>query len=94
MRFCDTEGFEFFAGLSFHDTERSEILGGLSYHDTESEAPLTLQKIFGTGSDKNGTRTQKKWFSSGKFCNVKDFAVQNVIPAEPKFHPCSVPLKR
>ena len=59
MRFCDTEGFEFFRGLSFHDTERSEILGGLSYHDTDSEAPFTLQKIFGTGSDKNGTRTQK-----------------------------------
>ena len=53
MRFCDTEGFEFFGGLSFHDTERSEILGGLSYHDTESEAPFTLRKIFGTGSDKN-----------------------------------------
>ena len=33
--------------------------GGLSYHDMESEAPFTLQKIFGTGSDKNGTRTQK-----------------------------------
>ena len=63
MRFCDTEGFEFFWGLSFHDTERSEIWGGggggLSYHDTESEAPFTLRKIFGTGSDKNGTRTQK-----------------------------------
>ena len=55
-----TEGFEFFGGLSFHDTERSEILGGLSYHDKESEAPFTLvlRKIFGTGSDKNGTRTQ------------------------------------
>ena len=59
MRFCDTEGFEFFGGLSFHDTVRSEILGGLSYHDTQSEAPFTLRKIFGTGSDKNGTRTQK-----------------------------------
>ena len=59
MRFCDTEGFEFFGGLSFHDTERSQILGGLSYHDTESEAPFTLRKIFGTGSDKNGTRTPK-----------------------------------
>ena len=59
MRFCDTEGFEFFRGLGFHGTERSEILGGLSYHNTESEAPFTLQKIFGTGSGKNGTRTQK-----------------------------------
>ena len=59
MRFCDTEGFEFFGGLRFDDTERSEILRGLSYHDTESEAPFILRKIFGTGSDKNGTRTQK-----------------------------------
>ena len=59
MRFCDAEGFEFFAGLSFHDTERSEILGVLSYHDTESEAPFILRNIFGTGSDKNGTRTPK-----------------------------------
>ena len=42
MRLCDTEGFEFFGGLSFHDTERSEILRGLSYHDKESEAPFTL----------------------------------------------------
>ena len=57
MRFCDTEGSEFLGGLSFHDTERSEILGGLSYHDKEPEAPFTLRKIFGTGSDKNGTRT-------------------------------------
>ena len=65
MRFCDTEGFEFFGGLSFHDTERSEILGGLSYHDTESEAPFTLRKIFGTGSDENGTRTQKKMVQLG-----------------------------
>ena len=64
MRLCDTEGFEFFGGLSFHDTERSEIFGGggLSYHDTESEAPFMLRKIFGTASDKNGTCT-KKWFS-------------------------------
>ena len=59
MRLYDTEGVEFFGGLSFHDMERSEILGGLSYHDTESEAPFTLRKIFGTGSVKNGTRTQK-----------------------------------
>ena len=59
MRFCDTEGFEFFGGLSFHDTERSEIVGGLSYHDMESEAPFTLEKIFGTGSDKSGMRSQK-----------------------------------
>ena len=94
MRFCDTDRFEFSGGLSFHDTERSEILAGLSYHDTESEAPFTIRKIFGTGSDKNGTCTQKKWFSSGKFCSVKDFAVPNVIPAEPKFHPCSALLKR
>ena len=59
VRFCDTEGLEFFGGLSFHDTERSESFGGLSYHDTESEAPFTLQKIFGTDSAKNGTHTQK-----------------------------------
>ena len=59
MRLWDTEGFEFFGGLSFHDTERSEILRGLSYHDKESEAPFTLRKIFGTASDKNGTCTKK-----------------------------------
>ena len=53
------EGFEFFGGLRFHDTERSEILRDLSYHDKESEAPFILRKIFGTGSDKNGTRSQK-----------------------------------
>ena len=33
--------------------------GGLSYHDKESEALFTLRKIFGTGSEKNGTRTPK-----------------------------------
>ena len=27
LRFCDTDEFEFFGGLSFHDMERSEILG-------------------------------------------------------------------
>ena len=53
--------------LSFHDTERSEILGGLSYHDTESEAPFTLRKIFGTGSDKNGTPTQKNGLARVNF---------------------------
>ena len=68
------------------------FLGCFSYHDTESEAPFTLRKIFGTGSDKNGTRTQKN--GSARVNSIKDFAVPNVIPAEPKFHPCSALLKR
>ena len=84
-------GLSFLGGLSFHDTERSEIL---SYHDTESEAPFTLRKIFGTGSDKNGTRAQKKWFSSVKFCSVKELCSAKCYPCETKFHPCSALLKR
>ena len=33
--FCDTEGPEFFVGLTVCDTERSEFFGGLTFHDTE-----------------------------------------------------------